>query len=47
MVLSYTDDFQVTWADAEDGKGTWMYDPMHFPEPVPPLTGYIFERMIS
>ncbi len=47
MVVSYTDDFQVTWKNPEDAKLSWNFDPMHFPRPLTPLTGEFLDRMYS
>lgn len=47
MVAKFTDDFQVEWKNPEDSGLTWLYDPMHFPRPLVPLTGEFLDRMYS
>lgn len=46
-VLSFTDDFQVTWADAADAAATWALDPMNWPSPLPPLSQALHRRIIA
>ncbi len=43
-IATCTEDFAVTWNDPADARLTWMWDPMHFPRPVAPLTGDIVGR---
>ena len=31
-------DFPVVWADPRDAGQTWLFDPVHFPDPMMPLT---------
>jgi pyruvate,water dikinase len=38
MVQSFTDEFKVAWDDPSDENQTWLWDRMHFPRPMPPLT---------
>jgi pyruvate,water dikinase len=38
MVQSFTDEFKVAWGDPSDENQTWLWDRMHFPRPMPPLT---------
>ena len=47
MVAKFTEDFQVEWKNHEDSRLTWLYDPMHFPKPLLPLTGEFLDRMYS
>jgi pyruvate,water dikinase len=47
MVSTYTKDFQVTWKDPADAKLTWLYDPMHTPDPMCQLLGEFWNRMYS
>ncbi len=47
MVRKFTEDFQVEWKNPDDAKLTWLYDPMHFPRPLLPLTGEFLDRMYS
>lgn len=47
MVARFTEDFQVEWKHPEDGQLTWLYDPMHFPRPLLPLTGEFLDRMYT
>lgn len=47
MVAKFTEDFQVEWKNHEDSGLTWLYDPMHFPKPLLPLTGEFLDRMYS
>jgi phosphohistidine swiveling domain-containing protein len=47
MVARFTEDFQVEWKHPDDGRLTWLYDPMHFPRPLLPLTGEFLDRMYS
>ena len=47
MVAKFTEDFHVEWKNAEDNGLTWLYDPMHFPSPLLPLTGEFLDRMYS
>jgi len=47
MVAKFTEDFQVEWKNPEDNRLTWLYDPMHFPGPLLPLTGEFLDRMYS
>ena len=47
MVARFTDTFQVEWKNPEDSGLTWLYDPMHFPRPLLPLTGEFLDRMYS
>ena len=35
MVLSYNDDFEVTWQDADAAASSWNHDALHFPDPLP------------
>src|SRR5688572_26318437 len=37
MVLSCTDDFEVTWSDPADAELTWGHDVIHMSRPFPPL----------
>src|SRR5262249_8526350 len=34
-------DFPVVWADPSDARLTWSLDPVHFPEPLAPLTSAV------
>ena len=34
-------DFIVDWPNPEDSRKPWMYDRMHAPEPITPMTGWI------
>ena len=34
MVQSFTEDFSVTWDDPADAQQTWLFDPMHLPNPM-------------
>jgi rifampicin phosphotransferase len=36
-LLPLPEGFPVTWANPEDEKQEWMFDPMHFPRPLKPL----------
>jgi pyruvate,water dikinase len=45
MVSSYTKDFTVTWSDPADSQLTWLYDPMHAPDPVTPAGAEFWDRM--
>src|SRR5581483_2501166 len=45
MVSSYAKDFSVTWASPEDAAQTWIYDPMHAPDPVCQLGAEFWDRM--
>lgn len=45
MVSSYTKDFTVTWNDPADSQATWLYDPMHTPDPITPAAGEFWDRM--
>ncbi len=47
MVSSYTRDFPVTWNDPADSQLTWLYDPMHAPDPVTPAAGEFWNRMYN
>ena len=47
MVLSYTDDFQVTWQDPARNDESWVFDRLHAPWAQPPLTQAIFERIMA
>lgn len=47
MVAKFTEDFRVEWKDPQDAALTWLYDPMHFPRPLRPLTGEFLERMYA
>lgn len=47
MVAKFTDDFQVEWKNPEDSRLTWLYDPMHFPRPLTPITQEFLDRMYS
>ena len=31
-------DFPVVWADPCDARQNWSFDPVHFPDPMAPLT---------
>ena len=46
MVARFTDTFQVEWKNREDSGLTWLYDPMHFPRPLLPLTGEFLDRIV-
>ncbi len=43
MVVSSSDDFQVTWKNPEDAKLSWSWDKMHYPRALAPLAGEAFE----
>ncbi|MDP9237427.1 MAG: PEP-utilizing enzyme [Chloroflexota bacterium] len=45
MVSSYTKDFDITWKDPADAGLTWLYDPMHAPDPVCQAAGEFWDRM--
>lgn len=45
MVSSYTKDFGVSWNDPADAELTWLYDPMHAPDPVCHAGGEFWDRM--
>ena len=47
MVLSYTDDFEVVWADPARNDESWVFDRLHAPYAQPPLTQAIFERIMD
>jgi hypothetical protein len=36
---SVTDDFPVTWEGPADAELSWGWDDMHYPRPLPPLSG--------
>lgn len=44
-VASCTEDFAVTWNDPADASLSWMWDPMHFPRPLAPLTRDVTAQM--
>lgn len=46
MVISYTDDFQVTWKNPARASESWVFDRLHAPWAQPPLTQAIFERIM-
>jgi len=47
VVLSYTDDFEVTWANPARAKESWVHDRLHAPWAQPPLTQALFERIMA
>ena len=47
MVQSFTKDFSVSWQNPADGELTWLFDPMHMPDPLCPLVAEFWERMLS
>ena len=47
MVLSYTDDFSVTWKDPASANESWVHDRLHAPWVQPPLTQALFERIMA
>ena len=48
MILSYTDDFQVTWEDpSARANESWVHDRLHAPWVQPPLTQALFERIMA
>ncbi len=47
MVATAPDSFEVTWKDPADAGATWIYDPMHFPRPLAPITGEFLDREYS
>jgi pyruvate,water dikinase len=47
VVLSYTDDFQVTWEDPARANESWVHDRLHAPWAQPPLTQALFERFMA
>jgi phosphohistidine swiveling domain-containing protein len=46
MVSSYTKDFEVAWDDPADAQLTWLYDPMHAPDPLCQLAAEFWNRML-
>ena len=36
-------DFPITWKYEQDAEMPWMYDRLHTPNPVKPLTGSLHE----
>jgi phosphohistidine swiveling domain-containing protein len=47
LVLSYTDDFSVTWEDPARANESWVHDRLHAPWVQPPLTQALFERIMA
>lgn len=47
MVLNFTDDFHVTWADPARAGESWVHDRLHAPWAQPPLTQALFERIMA
>lgn len=47
MVVTFTTDFNVTWDDPADAKLTWLFDPMHQPDPMCQLAAEFHERMFG
>jgi pyruvate,water dikinase len=47
MVAKFTEAFDVRWQDPADSQVTWLFDPMHFPRPLRPLTGEFLDRMYT
>ncbi len=47
LVLTYTDDFQVTWQDPARNDESWVHDRLHAPWAQPPLTQAIFGRIMA
>jgi len=47
LVLSYTDDFSVTWKDPARASESWVHDRLHAPWVQPPLTQALFERIMA
>jgi phosphohistidine swiveling domain-containing protein len=47
MVISYRDDFEVTWADPARANESWVHDRLHAPWAQPPLTQALFERIMA
>jgi pyruvate,water dikinase len=47
MVLTYTDDFKVSWRDPVHETESWVLDRLHYPWPQPPLTQAIFEKVMA
>jgi phosphohistidine swiveling domain-containing protein len=46
MVVSFTDDFRVTWADPKDSELTWRSSKDHFPLPLSPLAQGILSELM-
>ena len=47
MVATFTSDFNVTWDDPADEQLTWLFDPMHQPDPMCQLAAEFHERMFG
>lgn len=47
MVASHTNDFQVTWANADDSQLPWLFDAMHTPAPLCQLAAEFWTRLTS
>ena len=47
MVLSYNDNFEVTWKDPGSANESWVFDRLHAPWAQPPLTQALFERIMA
>jgi phosphohistidine swiveling domain-containing protein len=47
LVLSYTDDFSVTWKDPARANESWVHDRLHAPWVQPPLTQALFKRIMA
>lgn len=45
MVQAFDDNFAVTWADPALAERTYIYDPMHFPDPMVPFAAEFLQRM--
>ena len=45
MVSSFEKDFTVSWKDPADAELTWLFDPMHNPDPMCRLGGEFWNRM--
>jgi phosphohistidine swiveling domain-containing protein len=47
MILSYNDNFDVTWTDPARVNESWVHDRLHAPWVQPPLTQALFERIMA
>jgi len=47
MVLSFDENFNVTWADPADAESIWAIDRVHFAHPVTPLGEDIYRVLIE
>lgn len=47
MVSTFANDFSVTWQNPADAQLTWLFDPMHMPDPICQLAAEFKDRLYT